>query len=61
MGTLNPKQVENLTGDDVGTYDDGDGHRLTVRATGRKSWVLQLSTSWSPSRNGTRGAPWHHA
>lgn len=40
MGKLNPKQVENLTG--PGTYEDGDGLRLVVKATGRKSWVLRF-------------------
>lgn len=40
MGKLNPKQVENLT--EPGTYEDGDGLRLVVKATGRKSWVLRF-------------------
>ncbi|MGR2710917.1 integrase [Pseudomonas sp. IB20] len=40
MGKLNPKQIENLT--EAGTYEDGDGLRLTVKATGRKSWVLRF-------------------
>lgn len=40
MGKLNPKQVENLT--EPGTYEDGDGLRLIVKATGRKSWVLRF-------------------
>ncbi|WP_455231502.1 tyrosine-type recombinase/integrase [Geopseudomonas aromaticivorans] len=39
MGKLNPKQVENLT--EPGTYEDGDGLRLSVKATGRKSWLLR--------------------
>jgi len=39
MGKLNPKQVENLA--EPGTYEDGDGLRLVVKATGRKSWVLR--------------------
>ncbi|MNZ66556.1 Prophage CP4-57 integrase [compost metagenome] len=39
MGKLNPKQVENLA--EPGTYEDGDGLRLVVSATGRKSWVLR--------------------
>lgn len=39
MGKLNPKQVENLT--EPGTYEDGDGLRLVVKATGRKSWLLR--------------------
>jgi hypothetical protein len=40
MGKLNPKQIENLT--KTGTYEDGDGLRLVVKATGRKSWVLRF-------------------
>lgn len=40
MGKLNPKQVENLT--EPGTYEDGDGLRLIVKATGRKSWLLRF-------------------
>ncbi len=40
MGKLNPKQVENLA--EPGTYEDGDGLRLAVKATGRKSWVLRF-------------------
>lgn len=40
MGKLNPKQVENLT--EAGTYEDGDGLRLVVKATGRKSWLLRF-------------------
>lgn len=37
---LKAKQVENLT--DPGTYEDGNGLRLVVKATGRKSWVLRF-------------------
>lgn len=40
MGKLNPKQVENLT--EPGAYGDGDGLRLIVKPTGRKSWVLRF-------------------
>lgn len=40
MGKLNPKQVENLA--EPGTYEDGDGLRLVVKATRRKSWVLRF-------------------
>lgn len=43
MAKLNPKQVENLT--EPGTYEDGDGLRLVVKATGRKSWVLRYQLS----------------
>lgn len=40
MAKLNPKQVENLT--EPGTYEDGDGLRLVVKPTGRKSWLLRF-------------------
>ncbi|MCQ4255415.1 tyrosine-type recombinase/integrase [Stutzerimonas stutzeri] len=40
MGKLNPKQVENLT--EPGTYEDGEGLRLVVKPTGRKSWLLRF-------------------
>ncbi len=40
MGKLNPKQVENLT--EPGTYEDGDGLRLIVKSSGRKSWLLRF-------------------
>lgn len=40
MGKLNPKQVENLI--EPGTYEDGDGLRLVVKSTGRKSWLLRF-------------------
>ena len=40
MGKLNPKQVENTT--EPGTYEDGDGLRLVVKPTGRKSWLLRF-------------------
>lgn len=39
MGKLNPKQVENLS--EPGTYEDGEGLRLTVKATGGKYWLLR--------------------
>ena len=43
MGKLNPKQVENLR--ESGTYEDGDGLRLVVRASGSKSWLLRYQIS----------------
>lgn len=43
MGKLNPKQVENLI--EPGTYEDGDGLRLVVKATGGKSWLLRFPLS----------------
>ncbi|MBL4611486.1 MAG: integrase arm-type DNA-binding domain-containing protein [Pseudomonas sp.] len=36
---LKSKQVENLT--EPGTYEDGNGLRLVVSKTGRKSWVFR--------------------
>lgn len=39
MGKLNPKQVDNLS--ESGTYEDGDGLRLVVKASGSKSWLLR--------------------
>ena len=40
MGKLNPKQVENLS--EPGTHEDGDGLRLVVRGSNRKSWILRF-------------------
>jgi len=40
VGKLNPKQVENLI--EPGTYEDGDGLRLIVKPSGRKSWLLRF-------------------
>lgn len=40
MGKLNSKQVENLA--EPSTYEDGDGLRLVVKTSGRKSWVLRF-------------------
>ncbi len=39
MGRLTAKLVESLAS--AGTYEDGDGLRLVVKASGRKSWVLR--------------------
>lgn len=39
MGKLTSKQLENLK--EPGTYEDGDGLRIVVKASGRKSWVLR--------------------
>ena len=36
---LKAKQVENLS--EPGTYEDGNGLRLVIRATGSKGWVLR--------------------
>lgn len=40
MGKLNSKQIENLS--EPGTYEDGDGLRLVVKASGKKSWLLRF-------------------
>ncbi|MBZ5239770.1 tyrosine-type recombinase/integrase [Pseudomonas aeruginosa] len=40
MGKLNAKQIDNLN--TPGTYEDGEGLRLVVKPTGRKSWVLRF-------------------
>lgn len=40
MGKLNPKQVENII--EPGTYEDGDGLRLVVKPSGRKSWLFRF-------------------
>lgn len=55
MGKLNPKQVENLT--EPGTYEDGDGLRLVVKATGRKSWVLRYQLHGKRREMGLGGFP----
>lgn len=54
MGKLNPKQVENLI--EPGTYEDGDGLRLVVKATGRKSWLLRFQLA-GRRRDGLRVIP----
>ncbi len=55
MGKLNPKQVENLT--EPGPYEDGDGLRLVVQATGRKSWVLRYQINGKRREMGLGGFP----
>lgn len=55
MGKLNAKQVENLT--EPGTYEDGDGLRLVVKATGRKSWVLRFQLNGKRREMGLGGFP----
>ncbi|KPY27708.1 Arm DNA-binding domain-containing protein [Pseudomonas syringae] len=39
MGKLNPAQVKNLA--ESGTYEDGQGLRFVVKASGKKYWVLR--------------------
>lgn len=55
MGKLNPKQVENLA--EPGTYEDGDGLRLVVKATGRKSWVMRYQLNGKRREMGLGGFP----
>lgn len=55
MGKLNPKQVENLA--EAGTYEDGDGLRLVVKATGRKSWVMRYQLNGKRREMGLGGFP----
>jgi hypothetical protein len=40
VGKLTTKQIENLT--EPGTYEDGEGLRLVVKASGKKSWVFRF-------------------
>ena len=40
MGKLTANQVKNLV--EAGTYEDGDGLRLLVKPSGRKTWVLRF-------------------
>ncbi|MBB4864031.1 integrase [Pseudomonas nitritireducens] len=55
MGKLNAKQVENL--DSPGTYEDGEGLRLVVQASGRKSWVLRFQLAGRRREMGLGGFP----
>ncbi|MBX9753645.1 MAG: integrase arm-type DNA-binding domain-containing protein [Pseudomonadaceae bacterium] len=43
MGKLSQKQIDNLNS--PGTYEDGDGLRLVIKPTGKKSWVLRFQLS----------------
>jgi hypothetical protein len=40
VGNLNPKQVDNLP--EPGTYDDGEGLRLVIKATSRRYRFLRF-------------------
>lgn len=55
MGKLNPTQVKNQTG--PGTYEDGEGLRLVVRANGTKSWVLRFQLEGKRREMGLGGFP----
>lgn len=55
MGKLNAKQVENLA--EPGTYDDGDGLRLTIKASGSKSWIFRYQFQGKRRDMGLGGFP----
>lgn len=55
MGKLTTKQIENLT--EPGTYEDGDGLRLVVKASGKKSWVLRFQLAGKRREMGLGGYP----
>jgi len=55
MGKLNTKQIENLS--EPGTYEDGDGLRLVVKASGKKSWVLRFQLAGKRREMGLGGFP----
>jgi len=55
MGKLTAKLVENLT--EPGTYEDGDGLRLVVTATGRKNWVFRFQLHGKRREMGLGGYP----
>jgi len=40
MGKLTPKQIDSYN--EPGTYEDGDGLRLVVKAGGKKYWILRF-------------------
>ncbi|KQZ78598.1 tyrosine-type recombinase/integrase [Pseudomonas sp. Root562] len=55
MGKLNIKQIEHLS--IPGTYEDGDGLRLVVKASGKKSWVLRFQVGGKRREMGLGGVP----
>lgn len=55
MDKLTAKHVENVT--EPGTYEDGDGLRLIVKATGRKNWVLRFQLHGKRREMGLGGYP----
>lgn len=55
MGKLTAKYVENVT--EPGTYEDGEGLRLIVKATGRKNWVLRFQLHGKRREMGLGGYP----
>lgn len=55
MGKLTAKQVENLSV--PGTYEDGEGLRLFIQATGRKSWVFRFQLNARRREMGLGGFP----
>jgi integrase len=55
VGKLTVKIVENLTA--PGTYEDGSGLRLVVKASGRKSWVWRYQIEGKRRELGLGGFP----
>ncbi|MBD9574835.1 integrase arm-type DNA-binding domain-containing protein [Pseudomonas sp. PDM23] len=55
MGKLNAKLVDSL--DKPGTYEDGEGLRLVVQISGRKSWVLRFQLAGRRREMGLGGFP----
>lgn len=55
MGQLTAKQIDSLN--TSGTYEDGDGLRLVVKPTGRKSWVFRYQRNGKRSEIGLGGYP----
>lgn len=55
MGRLNHKLIDTLS--EPGTHEDGDGLRLVVKASGRKSWVLRFQLAGKRREMGLGGYP----
>ncbi|MFC6631764.1 tyrosine-type recombinase/integrase [Microbulbifer taiwanensis] len=55
MAKLKPKQVENLS--TPGTYEDGDGLRLVVKANGSRSWVFRYQLNGKRREMGLGSVP----
>ncbi|WP_374725345.1 tyrosine-type recombinase/integrase [Pseudomonas peli] len=55
MDKLNPQQVKNLSV--PGPYEDGQGLRLVVAASGSKSWVLRYQVQGKRREMGLGGYP----
>lgn len=55
VGKLTAKQVDSFS--DPGTYEDGEGLRLFIQATGRKSWVFRFQLNGRRRELGLGGFP----